>query len=58
MKNKEQPNMQTIMTLAKFLIESWHDSKCPCILFPAVCCECEYRYFCSKLDELAKVVDK
>lgn len=58
MNNKEQPNMQTILTLAKFLIDSWRDTKCPGILFPANCCDCEYRYFCSNLDALEKVVDK
>lgn len=58
MNNKAQPDMQTIMTLAKYLIDSWCDSKCPGILFPADCCDCEYRYFCSKLDGLAKVVGK
>lgn len=30
---------------------------CPSILLPVDCCECKYRYLCSKLDELSKVID-
>lgn len=34
-----------------------NESKCPSILLPVDCCECKYRYLCSKLDELSKVID-
>lgn len=29
MNNKELPTMQTVTGLTKFLIDTWHESKCP-----------------------------
>lgn len=59
MKNKELPNMQTVATLCKFLIDTWRESKCPYNDAPSyACAKCKYNVLCSKLDELAKVVNK
>lgn len=59
MNNKEQPNMQSITALAKFLVESWRGSKCSYTDAPAYACtKCEYNTLCSKIDELSKVVNK
>lgn len=59
MNNKEQPNMQSITALTKFLIDSWRTSKCPYSAEPAYCCaKCEYKELCAKIDELSKVVNK
>lgn len=55
--NKERPPMPSIVAVAKYLVEIWHESECPSILLPVDCCDCKYRYLCSKLDELSKVVD-
>ena len=54
MNNKEQPTMQSVTALAKFLIDMWHDSKCPC----TYCTECSFNDLCAKIEELAKVVNK
>ena len=59
MNNKEQPTMQAVKELTKFLIDTWRGSKCPYTDTPAYCCtKCEYNTLCSKIDELAKVVNK
>lgn len=59
MNNKEQPTMQTVTALAKFLIDTWRGSKCPYTDTPAYACtKCKYNVLCSKLEELAKVVNK
>lgn len=63
MNNKEQPTMQSITVLAKFLIDTWRMSKCP---YPGTsadapaytCTKCKYNELCAKIDELAKVVSK
>lgn len=61
MNNKEQPSMQSISSLVKFLVYAWRRSKCP---YPGVtvdaptvtCTKCKYNVLCSKIDELARVV--
>lgn len=58
MNNKEQPNMLSVIALAKFLIDAWRESKCPGYLLPSDCCDCKYKKLCNKIDELAKVVNK
>lgn len=58
MNNKEQPTMQSVIALAKFLIDTWRESKCPGHLLPADCIDCKYRKLCAKIDELSKVVNK
>lgn len=58
MKNKEQPSMQSITSLAKFLVDVWRESKCPGYLFSADCCDCKYKELCANIEELAKVVNK
>lgn len=59
MRNKDQPTMQTVTALSKFLIDVWRESKCPYTDTPSyVCAKCKYNTLCSKLDELAKVVNK
>lgn len=63
MNNKEQPSMQSITSLVKFLVDAWRGSKCP---YPGVtvdaptftCTKCKYNVLCSKIDELARVVGK
>lgn len=58
MKTKEQPCMQSVTALAKFLIDTWRESKCPGYLLPSDCCDCKYKKLCAKIEELAKVVNK
>lgn len=58
MKNKEQPSMQSVTAIAKFLIDTWRESKCPGYLLPSDCCDCKYKKLCAKIEELAKVVNK
>lgn len=58
MNNKEQPNMKSITTLVKFLIDVWHTSKCPDNDAPYYCTECKYNELCAKIEELEKVVIK
>lgn len=59
MNNKEQPTMQTVTALAKFLIDTWRESKCPYTDTPSyACAKCKYNVLCSKLEELAKAVNK
>ena len=58
MNKEERPTMPGIVAVTKYLVEIWHESKCPSILLPVDCCDCKYRFLCTKLDELAKVVDK
>lgn len=58
MKTNEQPSMQSVTALAKFLIDTWRESKCPGYLLPSDCCDCKYKKLCAKIDELAKVVNK
>lgn len=57
MNKEERPAMPGIVAVTKYLVGIWHESKCPSILLPVDCCECKYRYLCSKLDELSKVID-
>lgn len=54
---EERPTMPGIVAVTKYLVGIWHESKCPSILLPVDCCDCKYRYLCSKLDELSKVID-
>lgn len=56
MNNKEQPTMQSITALAKFLIDTWRESRCPGYLLPADCTDCKYKKFCAKIEELEKVM--
>lgn len=57
--NKEQPNMQSVTALTKFLIDTWRESECPYTDAPAYACtKCEYNVLCSKIEELAKVVGR
>lgn len=58
MNNKEQPSMQSITSLVKFLVDAWRGSKCPGSLFSVDCCDCKYNKLCAKIEELAKVIDK
>lgn len=58
MNNKDLPTMQSITALAKFLIDTWRESKCPGYLLPADCTDCNYKKLCAKIEELAKVVNK
>ena len=59
MKTKEQPNMQSVTTLVKFLIDTWRESKCSYTDAPAYACtKCEYNVLCSKIEELAKAVGR
>lgn len=53
MNNKEQPTMQSITALAKFLIETWSSSSCP----KELCAMCKYSALCEKIEELAEVVN-
>lgn len=55
---KEQPTMQTVTALTKFLIDTWRESKCPGYLLPADCTDCKYKILCAKIEDLAKVVGK
>lgn len=58
MNNKEQPNMQSITALVKFLIDSWHNSKCPVSTEAGYCAKCKYNGLCTKIEELEKVVNE
>ena len=59
MNNKEQPSMQAVTALSKFLIDTWRGSKCPYSAEPAYCCaKCKYKELCETIEELAKVVIK
>lgn len=59
MKNNDQPSMFVVKSLARFLVETWRESKCPYTDAPAYACtKCEYNVLCSKIDELAKVVGR
>lgn len=59
MNNKEQPNMQSVTSLVKFLIDTWRGSKCPESAEPYYCCtKCECKELCANIEELAKVVNK
>mgnify|MGYP004688993453 CR=1 FL=1 len=59
MNNKEQPTMQTIISLVKFLVDAWRGSKCPESVEPAYCCaKCKCKELCANIEELAKVVEK
>lgn len=59
MNNKEQPDMQSITSLVKFLVDAWRGSKCSYTDEPAYACtKCKYNVICSKIDELAKVIGK
>lgn len=53
--NKEQPNMLSVTALAKFLIDAWHESKCPQV---DDCTKCKYNTLCARIEELEKVVSK
>lgn len=59
MNNEERHTMAGIVTVTKYLVDIWRDSKCPDThkyLFE--CKSCKYNELCAKIDELAKVVDK
>lgn len=59
MDNKKQPDMQSIISLVKFLVDAWRGSKCTESAEPAYCCaKCKYKEICAKIEELAKVVNK
>lgn len=59
MNNKEQPTMQTVTALTKFLIDTWCGSKCPYTGELAYwCAKCKYKEFCAKIEELENVVNK
>lgn len=58
MNNKEKPDMQSIISLVKFLVDTWRESKCPGYLLPPDCCDCKYKELCANIEELAKVVNK
>lgn len=59
MTNKEQPNMQSITALTKFLIEAWRVSKCPdACEYIFECRNCKYNELCAKIEELGKVINK
>lgn len=59
MNNKEQPNMQSIISLVKFLVDAWRGSKCSESAEPVYCCaKCKYKEICAKIEELAKAVNK
>ena len=58
MNNKEQPTMQSITALAKFLIDTWRTAKCPDNNMPYSCTVCKYNELCAKIDELSKAVSK
>lgn len=59
MNNKDLPTMQSITALVKFLVDSWRGSKCPDTYeYLFECKKCKYNELCSKIDELAKVVNK
>lgn len=58
MNNKEQPTMQTVTALAKFLIDTWRESKCPGACLLGDCIDCKYKKLCGTIEELAKVVNK
>ena len=57
MNNKELPSMQTVTALAKFLIITWRESKCPYTDAPLyACAKCKYDELCTKIEELEEVV--
>ena len=58
MNNKDQPNMQSITSLVKFLVDAWRGSKCPDNDSPYSCTVCKYNAICRNIDELSKVVYK
>ena len=59
MNNKEQTNMQSIISLAKFLVDAWRGSKCPESVDPYYCCaKCKCKELCATIEELSKVVGK
>ena len=59
MNNKEQPSMQSITSLVKFLVDAWRGSKCPESAGPDFCrAKCKYNALCRNIEELAKVVVK
>lgn len=59
MNNEERVTMAGIVAVTKYLVDIWRGSKCPYTDAPSYACtKCEYNTLCSRLDELAKVVDK
>ena len=59
MNNNEQPAMQRIVSLVKFLVDAWRGSKCPESVEPYYCCaKCEYKELCANIEELSKLVHK
>lgn len=51
--------MKVIMLLAKILIAVWGKSTCPGSYMLGYSCKvCKYDNFCTKIDELSKVVEK
>ena len=55
MNSKDLPNMESITGLAKFLIDTWRESKCPDF---EKCTKCKYNEFCEIVVDLSKVVNK
>ena len=55
MNNKDLPNMQSVTVLAKFLIDTWRESKCP---DSENCTKCKYNEFCEIVVDLSKAVNK
>lgn len=56
MDKEERPTMAGVVAVTKYLIGIWRESKCPGNLLSADCCDCKYRFLCSRLDELSKAV--
>ena len=55
--NKERFAMPSIVAVTKYLVDIWHDSKCPDTYeYPIECKKCKYNELCAKLDELSEVV--
>ena len=54
MNNEEMPTMDGIVAVTKYLVAIWRRSKCS---YTDACTNCKYNTLCSRLDELAKVVD-
>lgn len=58
MNNKDMVSMQSVVSLVKYLVDRWRESKCPDYLLSDDCCECKYKEICAKIEELARVVKK
>lgn len=59
MNKEERSTMPGIVAVIKHLVDIWRVSKCPDTYeYLFECKNCKYNELCSKLDELAKVVNK